>query len=305
MKIPVISISIFLTMKAVSTEAQFPERVYPIMELTDEMRTRIDVRDGSVDDWREVLGEPTLTPVDLVTAPWASEYDPSSLDFRIWLAWHDGDNHLFVATELIDDIINERVYDRNGVLPHDLSHADLSVWLFVDGDRSGGSYQQDEARGLEYPMQQAQRYQAFPGTYTNSSNDNNLVVGGVSLLTDWVHRPPFADGGGAMIDSNPVFGVVEFYVTLFDRLIWDAPEQSIVSDLFPGKTIGFGYQLVDIDENKNAFDSIFALYGPDSEWELDRSDFLAHGILLGADHRTGETAVESLTWGRIKAGLPE
>ena len=296
------SIPIFLVTTAILTEAQFPDRVYPIPELTDEMRSRIDVKDVSVDDWAEVLGEPTLTPLDLRTPSWTSEYDPSSLDFRIWLAWHDGGNHLFVATELIDDVVNEHVYDRNGPFPHDISHGDLTVWFFVDGDRSGGSY---VAEDHPYPMQQAQWYDAFPGTYTNHSNDTNIILSRVSDLADWVHLPPYADGGGGMTDSNPVFGVVEFYVTPFDRLIWDDQEQSIVSDLFPGKTIGFGYQLVDVDENRNAFESIHGLYGPDSEFELDSSDFLAQGFLLGPEGPPKDSAVNDISWGRIKASLSE
>lgn len=61
------TIPILLT--GASLEAQFQDRLYPIPELTDEMRDRIDLKDGSVDDWLEVLGEPTLTPLDLFTLP--------------------------------------------------------------------------------------------------------------------------------------------------------------------------------------------------------------------------------------------
>ena len=35
------------------------------------------------------------------------------------------------------------------------------------------------------------------------------------------------------------------------------------------------------------------------------SDLWAHGILLGADGGTDGTAVESVTWARIKASLSE
>ncbi len=45
---------------------------------------RIDLTDGSVADWYEVLGEPALTASDFY---WLNyHYDPSELDFRIWLA---------------------------------------------------------------------------------------------------------------------------------------------------------------------------------------------------------------------------
>ena len=232
---------------SVSSEAQFSDRLYPVFELTDEMRKKIDVKDGSVEDWLEVFGEPTLTPLDFLTAPWASKYDPSSFDFRVWLAWHHGGNHLFVAAEMVDDFVHEHSTDRNFLSGQGVAQGDLFVWFFVDGDKSGGSLTIDNSLGLTHPMQQAQYYSAFPGTY---SNDNNLKLTKVSSLTNWVHHPPYADGGGALVDSQPSFGVVEFYITPFDRLIWDDQENSIITDLFPGKTIGFALELIDVDENK-------------------------------------------------------
>ncbi len=90
----------------------------------------------------------------------------------------------------------------------------------------------DNASGLTYPMEQAQWYSAFPGTY---NNDNNVPLFPGSPHADWMHQLPYADGGGAVVSSQPHFGVVEFYVTPFDRLIWDDQEQSIISDFFPEK----------------------------------------------------------------------
>ena len=50
-----------------------------------------------------------------------------------------------------------------------------------------------------------------------------------------------------------------------------------------------------------------ASYGPDPSktWTelFDESDLWAHGVLLGADDRTDGTAVENVTWARIKASL--
>ena len=287
---------------SVSSEAQFSDRLYPVFELTDEMRKKIDVKDGSVEDWLEVFGEPTLTPLDFLTAPWASKYDPSSFDFRVWLAWHHSGNHLFVAAEMVDDFVYAPSTVRNFVSGQGVSQADLFVWFFVDGDKSGGSLTIDNSLGLTHPMQQAQYYTAFPGTY---SNDNNLSLSKVSSLTNWVHHPPYADGGGALVDSQPSFGVVEFYITPFDRLIWDDQENSIITDLFPGKTIGFALELIDVDENKNEFETIHGIFGPDSEWDFWNSDLWAQGILLGTETPVANSAVNSASWAQIKTSLPE
>ncbi len=301
MRTPIFLIPVSFVMTSVSTEAQIQDRVYPIPELADEMRAKIDVTDGSIEDWVEILGEPSLTPLDFQTAPWASEYDPSSLDYRIWVAWHHADDQLFVGMELVDDFVNERFYDRSD--RGGLAGADLSIAMGVDGDRSGGSLLIDNATGLTYPMEQAQWYEAFPGTY---DNDNNLLLRQVSPHTDWVHKPPYADGGGAVIDSEPSFGVVEFFVTPFDRLIWDDQDQSMVSNLFSGKTIGFSIQIVDVDD-ANEFESMHGLFGIEDGWEqggFNDSDLWAGGILIEAGG-TEDSAVTGVSWARIKASLSE
>ena len=41
-----------------SAEAQESERLYPFVELTDADLAQIDVTDGSIDEWVDLLGEP-------------------------------------------------------------------------------------------------------------------------------------------------------------------------------------------------------------------------------------------------------
>ncbi|MCY3761170.1 MAG: hypothetical protein OXH50_07955 [Gemmatimonadetes bacterium] len=227
-------VACLILLTAIALEAQWSDRVYPIRELTDEMRARIDLRDGSVEDWPEVLGQPALTALDFATHPSYPEYDPSSFDFRVWLAWHDAGNHLFVAAEIVDDIYVGMWPDN----PPDWAPADRppfwqpaegTVQLLVDGDRSGGTV-------VETGMEQAQAYWAVA---ENHENGSNVFLSLVGLDYPWVQQVPYADGSGSVLDSQPVFYAVEFYVTPFDRLIPDSPENSLVSDLYAGKTIFF------------------------------------------------------------------
>ena len=291
-----------LLLATLPAQAQWQDRLYPFAELTDEMRARIDLKDGSVEDWLEVRGEPTLTPLDFVTSPFYSGYEPSSYDFRIWLAWQADPPRLFVASEIVDDIHTNK-YDRKD--PRSRPGGDACVRFYIDGDKSGGGTWLDAHS--ESNMQQAQIYAAFAGTY---DNDSNLDLFSVSNEAPWVHQVPYADGGGAIVDSQPILSVVEFYVTPFDRLVWQDPEQSVPSDLTAGETIGFALGMVDVDTEEGEFgpppESAHYLFGPDASFDDELffdSDNWAHGILLGADHRTGDTAVERVTWGRIKAGL--
>ena len=303
--IPLYVFSILSTV--LSLEAQFLDRLYPFAELTDEMRDRIDLKDGSVEDWLEVLGEPTFTPLDFVTFP-PDSYDPSSLDFRIWVAWHDAGNHLFVAAESADDF--HVSIDREGWESNPLPFIDASVWFYVDGDRSGGVIFDDD-RSLEThnnDMIQAQWYCAFGRTYTHHSNVTLVNVHDAP----WVQNVPFADGGGEIIDSQPILTVVEFYVTPFDLMVWDDPEQSVVSDLFSGKTIGFAFQVLDGDTEDSErvlgpVDRWHGLFGPDLVYDQlmlgPESDLWARGILWPAGSPADDTAMENDSWGRIKASL--
>ena len=295
----------FLTLLvSAALDAQWSDRLYPFRELTDEMRARIDLKDGTVEDWSEVLGEPTLTPLDFATPPSYPEYDPSSFDFRIWLAWHDAGNHLFVAAEIVDDTYVGDHPDRPAHIPP----WEAVVHFSVDGDGSGGTTVEtgvDNVVIRDITMGQAQEYWAV---VENHGKGIDVFLDWVSTDSPWVHQVPYADGGGVVLDSRPVFYVIEFYVTAFDRLIWDSPERSLVSELFAGKMIKFATSLTDSDTDPSTIESVHYLYGPDAarDKNLGRtSDLWAHGILLGADGGTDGTAVERTSWGRIKASLAE
>lgn len=69
-----------------SSEAQ-DDTVYLIPELTDEQVAMLDLKDGSIEDWSNLVGEPTLSGVEFY--PVIGNYDPASFDFRFWLGWHD------------------------------------------------------------------------------------------------------------------------------------------------------------------------------------------------------------------------
>ena len=286
-------IAIPFLIAAVCLEAQWQDRLYPFIELTDDMLAEIDLRDGSY-------------PV----------YDPSSFDFRIWLAWHDASDQLFVGAEILDDLF-VNVYDTYPDL-RSIWPVDLSVGFHVDGDESGGSLGRFEET-LDNLMLQAQNYIGFPIPHINGSH---LILNGVSRQTEWTHLPPYSDSGGDLLASQPVHAFVEFYVTPFDRLIWEDPDQSLVSSLNAGKTIRFYLKMTDTDTDTEPLlgdryhQLLGQLLGPGASYDdyppaklpplfIDESGVWAQGILLGAMDPTRDTAVESAAWGRIKASLFE
>ena len=108
-----------------------------------------------------------------------------------------------------------------------------------------------------------------------------------------------------MFGENPTISVIELYVTPFDRWAYDDVGGSVASDLNAGKVIGFGIMVIDEEDDpgiwleaSGAFDHLEAMY-------FLKADGLLDGLLLPeAGEDFGEdSAVEPVSWGRIKAAL--
>ena len=286
-----------------SAEAQESERLYPFVELTDADLAQIDVTDGSVDEWVDLLGEPTLTALDFQIRPDGASYDPSDMDYRVWLAWHGATQRLYVAIERSDDIYVNN-YEGAGTPPscNLMTGHDSSANFIVDGDASGGQYLflgrnvSDELRLLN--NQHAQNYILL----------GDIVGGGPHVCMwqtsedeDWFNLPPYAEGGGASFGEQPTLSVTEFYVTPFDRLIWNSPEESVVSTLSPGTLIGFILSIADLDEEGPRAETVHSIMGQDYWSDSLNADGFARGLLVGPGGEIPDSAVESVTWSRIKA----
>ncbi len=293
-------------------EAQESERLYPFVELTDDDLAQIDVTDGSIDEWKDLLGEPTLTALDFQTRLDRAPYDPADMDYRVWLAWHGATQRIYGAVERSDDIYINYYEggDARPICAAMLGH-DSMVSFRVDGDASGGKYafsleeikDRDEHRLLE--NQHAQSYVVL----------GDIVVGGPHVCLspqslygdeDWFNLPPYAEGGGASFGEHPTFSVTEFYVTPFDRLIWNSPEESVVSTLSPGTLIGFSLTILDHDDAESPaegfhFITHFIAEGDYSSAIFRNADNFVRGLLVGPGGELPDSAVESVTWSRIKA----
>lgn len=104
-----------------------------IHELSTVDLARRDLHNGSIADWLDVLGEPTLTSGDfryLSHAP-----DPGDFDFRIWLAWHASPPRIYCAMERVDDVfINDSVPTCGGCPDCEYFGNDGTIHLLVDGN---------------------------------------------------------------------------------------------------------------------------------------------------------------------------
>ena len=285
--------------------AQPPDRIFPIMQLTDRDVAEIDVTDGSVEDWENIVGEPTLTPLDFAQT-FGDSYDPSDMDFRIWLGWHDATDRIFFAMERVDDVyVNE--FDREDENLRIMIFHDSSVSFAVDGDHSGGAQVSEESsEDWLQDVRQAQVFHAL-GEVFDGGSQVQLSPHSHHVSDAWFSQPPFAHGGGAVVGGSPIFSVTEFYVTPFDRFVSTGPEDSDVSDLFGGKIIGFNIEIWDVDDRSQQ--TIHLLAAPPSnefytsQLRMSADDF-ADGVLITPDGLSSDnSAVESDSWARIKAAI--
>ena len=297
---------------ATSAGAHVGDRVYPIAYLSDEMLSEIRLDDQSVDEWYELLGEPTMTLLDFREELEGSALDPADLDFRIWLAWHDEPARLYVAFVASDDVyknghdysVDWATSSRDNMYNYD------SIMLAFDGDHSGGAgctgCSEEEWLDLSG---QTQRYAAI--AHTNGPNLDDFATRFYTGSFAWTSLPPYGEGGGGVAGEAPTISVIELYVTPFDKKgeTWDSLEDVVVSDLGAGKIIGFTIAVHDYDPP----DNFWMLWRPEATSDTDLDtwiDILGHkadhyfdGILLPELDEPKVSAISSDSWGRIKAAL--
>ena len=288
-----------------AAEAHSGTRLYPFYQLTDEMLEKIDLHDGSIDEWYEV-GEPSMTLLDFKNFRDSTPHDPSNLDFRVWLAWHDEPDRVYAAFIIADDIYrNSHNYTEDAWMDsYD------SIGFQIDADHAGGKGKRQWFSPTKEQLMEvhgdAQRYTALAKTATGPILDDGIwwEYGG-GIPKSWRVYPPYGDAGGMAAGENPTISVIELYVTPFDEWGEDAGD-SRFSDLSAHQIVGFSVEVIEQERDFNECGcSGFYWYPAEMEGQawLDlyysMADLYVDGLLLSAQ----DTAVESMTWGRIKASL--
>ena len=302
-----------------SATAHVGSIVVPIPELTGEMLAGIQLDGYVYEEWFDQIGEPALTSVDFLDTP-GEPHDPADLDFRIWLAWHDEPARLYVAFVAADDSYwNTFTYTESSGPDNMMTGwrgGNDGIALGVDGDHSGGpGFSGWVGRDrIAESSGNAQAYHAISRTPDGPILDDpkSRHVGGVS---SWMTLPPYAEAAGNVVGEAPVFWSIELYVTPFDhRESLTSPEGSVVSDLSAGQIIGLAIGVYESDagdphEQLAQLAPEVHVTGSDNEIFDDVEDYVADnfldGLLLPANAAgpVENSAVESVSWGRIKASL--
>ena len=286
-----------ITFLSLPLDGHVGDRIIPIFEITDDMLEQIDLRDGSINEWED-FSEPTLTLLDFTGNDQPNSrsdftYDPADFDFRIWLGWNATHNRIYGSIQSVDDTY--RGFE-------DASRED-GLFFYVDGDHTGGPY--NLLGGGQQDERQAQLYETY--IYARVPDGPNVELAFL-YESDWHNRPPYADAGGGVIAENPVFWVIEFYVTPFDELIWDDQEGGVISGLEVGSVVGLFIVIRDSDSDGSDWASYHIDDGflRGGENAAVNADAFVDGLLLGADGNIPvDSVVRSDSWGRIKASLAE
>ena len=300
---------------AISADAHSGDRLFPIPYLSDEMLSKIKLQDGTIDEWIELVGEPSMTSLDFTTGFGRLPPDPSDLDFRIWLAWHDDPARFYVSFVASDDVYkNTHNYNVGDTSSGNFMFLNDSITLIIDGDHSGGAGCSNDCLEEDWlhVHSQSQHYDAIARTSSGPTLDD-LYTRQVTEEFAWTALPPYGDGGGGVFGEAPAISIIELFVTPFDWLVFDRNSiaESVISDLTTGKVIGFAISVNDWDR-----EDIWVNWTPvamqgnkDSAADIGifgiQPDTFLDGLLLPADPTLPEedTAVESISWGLIKASL--
>ena len=221
-----------------AADAHSGTRLYPFYQLTDEMLEKIDLHDGSIDEWYEV-GEPSMTLLDFKNFRDSTPHDPSNLDFRVWLAWHDEPDRVYAAFIIADDVYrNSHNYTEDAWMDsYD------SIGFQIDADHAGGKGKRQWFSPTKEQLMEvhgdAQRYTALAKTATGPILDDGIwwEYGG-GIPKSWRVYPPYGDAGGMAAGEDPTISVIELYVTPFDEWGEDAGD-SRFSDLSAHQIVGF------------------------------------------------------------------
>ena len=290
----------------VSAGAHVGDRLYPISYLSDEMLAEVQL-DGRIDEWYELLGEPAMTSLDFRKIGEEEPPDPGTLDFRIWLAWHDDPARFYVTFVATDDVY-ENTHDYS-VRSRSIMSINDSIQLGIDGDHSGGGgCRFQDCWAVEDTWPEAQGQTQYYSAIALSAGGPTLDDPGIRSNTGefgWTVLPPYGQGGGSVAGETPFISVIELYVTPFDwwGKGYDSAGDNVVSELAARQVIGFAMVVHDYDPPQEHHEQKALLpEGVDlADLSLLRGDGLLDGILLPIEPEG--TAVEGSTWGRIKASL--
>jgi hypothetical protein len=270
--------------------------VYPVFELpTADLPS---LHDETLADWDAAIPNASVTYSSFTRLGLDGQIDPSSLAWRVFLAWHYESQSIYFAIERVDDFYipaSEDVFDRE------------RVELSLDADHSGGRhafFDSDMSLAQQQRLwdAEAQTYHLKPVPFAEQGSRVDMD----GLATPWVTQEPWTEVGGFHDGREPNYSVIEARLTPWDDLNWQGPDVSIQSSLRPDAIIGFQILVYDNDLIGVPTGAVYSLHFGEA-WEQGNADSFVDAQLIpcaSADCSQGNvTSVGVSSWARVKASL--
>ena len=276
----------------------YPEGVaYRAFQFPDHLVPTID---GDLRDWEVVGGSYAILTGqfhDLIS-PEVEASDSDDFSARLMVGWNKVVNRLYIAAQVRDDIHQiDRPAGSATVL-----FQDDAMELFIDANHSGGQF----ANFTELSHEEQRR--------RNGAEANHFVLAGPSPDEDFfvnfsaaawyaLSDGPYTEAAVEFVGVLGGEGVTNYEVMLvpFDRVDINAVFQSEEHLLQENEILGFNVEFNDFDVHSELYDAKWSLSGQHNSYRF--SDRFTDLILMPLEGTFQGTAVESRSWGRLKASL--
>jgi cellulose/xylan binding protein with CBM9 domain len=292
-RVLILSLALCL-MIAASASAQrwaFGEDEVPLLFAVGIAGDAVPAIDGNLAEWDSYPAWNVMTFADnFIDNSFGTVKDLNSLDFTGKVAWHAGTNMMYYAFDVFDD-----VHVQESAKGECLYWNQDDLEIYIDADNSGGSYNGNEPEGTARcgPAQQLA-----------------IMLGGVGddictcSASKWSLEAPYFFWAGSVTEAaTGTQTTYEVGQILFDFLD-ETPAASTIHNLFEGDVVGMSW---DIDDQDTAGGGQNTAWYTTSLTALYReADNLNDVEMSPADWTvSGATAVESQSWGAIKATYVE
>ena len=288
----VLAVCLMLPASAMAQRWAFGEDEVPTLYAVGITGNSVPNIDGDLSDWAGYPDWNVWTFADnFIDNSFGTVKDLNSLDFTGKLAWHPGTNMLYFAFDVFDDVHVQA--SAKGQCSY-WNQDDLE-W-YIDADNSGGSYNGNEPEGVARcgPAQQ-----------------EALLIGGVGddvctcSASKWYMDAPYLYYAGTVTESaGATQTTYEVARMLFD-FVDETPDASTIHQLAEGQVIAMSWDIDDQDVDGGG--QTTAWYTTALTALFREADNLNDVVMSPLEWGVsgGATAVESGSWGAIKATFSE
>ncbi|MFA6110778.1 MAG: sugar-binding protein [Candidatus Latescibacterota bacterium] len=289
-----LGLSLLVAAEATAQRWAFGENEVPILYAVGITGDVVPTIDGDLSEWASYPAWNVWTFADnFIDNSFGTVKDLNTLDFTGKLAWHQGTRMLYFAFDVFDN-----VHVQESAKGQCLYWIQDDLEWYIDADNSGGSYNGAEPAGTRRcgPAQQEALLVGGVGDDICTCSDSKWSMDGPYLYYK----------GMVTVTATGTRTTYEVARMLFDFLD-ETPEASTVHNLTEGDVIGMSWDIEDQDASGEGKSQTTAWYTTSLTALYREANNLNDVVMSPAEWAVagGTTAVESESWGAVKATFAE